>query len=263
MCDDTPISFFAKRVREPNPATVNPRFTNGITIQVLLKDGNKTEAYTEKLSNSMEFVNEHGKHPIISQCLFIPFGIGAVIKQDTFCLQNEFLHNLHHIEIHGLADINLERHLGNDMNDGEGTSNSIRELVLYITDAEGQTLFHSIEHTMKSHTVRAIFTQQNQSECNEILNAYTKRISKILCLINPNEPDNSFDAAPKRMTKQRINLSYTATVVSPSHHPVPHTNTYVDPQNYLGMIDNMSLAIPTPAANKNSSSLAELESSLH
>jgi hypothetical protein len=34
-------------------------------------------------------------------------------------MQNEFLHNVKHVEIHGLSDINIELHLGNDSEDVE------------------------------------------------------------------------------------------------------------------------------------------------
>jgi hypothetical protein len=108
MRDDTPISVFTKRVHEVDAKTDNPKFTNGFAVQVAMKDGKETEAaYTNKLSKAMEFVNEHGNHPILSQCVFIPFGRGAAIDQSTFCsfirMQNEFLHIIRHVEIHGLA----------------------------------------------------------------------------------------------------------------------------------------------------------------
>jgi hypothetical protein len=126
MRDDTPISVFTKCVREVNSKSDNPRFTNGLAIQVAIKDGKETEAYTEKLSKVMEFVNDHGNHPLISQCVFVPFGRGAAIDPPTFCslicMQNEFLHNIQHVEIHGLADIEIHRHLGKDMDDGEDIS---------------------------------------------------------------------------------------------------------------------------------------------
>jgi hypothetical protein len=75
----------------------------------------------------MEFVNEHGNHPIISQCVFVSFGRGAAIDPPTFCslihIQNEFLHNIQHIEIHGLADIYIDRHLVKNMENGQVISN--------------------------------------------------------------------------------------------------------------------------------------------
>jgi hypothetical protein len=64
MRDNTPISVFTKCVREVNAKSDNPRFTNGLAIQVAIKYGKETEAYTEKLSKDMEFVIGHVKHPI-------------------------------------------------------------------------------------------------------------------------------------------------------------------------------------------------------
>jgi hypothetical protein len=66
MRDDTPISILAKRVREVNAKTENPKFTNGLETQVTIKGGKETKAYTDELSKDMEFVNEHGNHPILS-----------------------------------------------------------------------------------------------------------------------------------------------------------------------------------------------------
>jgi hypothetical protein len=125
---------------------------------VAIKDGKETKAYTEKISKAIEFVNEHDNHPLLSQCVFVPFGRGAAIYQDKFCsliiLQNGFLHNIYHIQIHGLAYIDLERHIRNDMEDGEDISNYIREIPLDTTDKEGLGIFHSIKHMMKSDTIR-------------------------------------------------------------------------------------------------------------
>jgi hypothetical protein len=67
MNDNTPISVFSKRVREVNPTNDNPRFTSGLAIQVVIKDGQQTEKYTEKLAKEMEYANEHGNHPVLSQ----------------------------------------------------------------------------------------------------------------------------------------------------------------------------------------------------
>jgi hypothetical protein len=154
MRDDTPISVFTKRAREVNAKSDNPRFTNGLAIQVAIKDGKEMETNMEKLSKAMEFLNEHGNHPILSQCVFIPFGRGAAIDPPTFCslirMQNEFLHNIQHVEIHRLAYIDINIHLGNDMDDGEDISNSIREIFLEASDESGQRIFHSIERTMRS-----------------------------------------------------------------------------------------------------------------
>jgi hypothetical protein len=110
MRDNTPISVFTKRVCEVNAKLENPRFTNGQTIQVAIKDGKESDTYTENISKDMEFVNEHGNHPILSQCVCFPFD-SADIDQDTFCsfirMQHDFLHNIRHIEIHGLASIDI------------------------------------------------------------------------------------------------------------------------------------------------------------
>jgi hypothetical protein len=173
MNDDNPMSVFAKRVREVNPTNDNPRFTNGLAIQVAIKDGKQTEQYTEKLAKAMEYVNEHGNHPVLSQCIFVPFGRGASIDQTKFCslihMQNEFLHNIQHVELHGLADIDNELHLGNDSDDGEDYSSSIRDLLLDKPDINDQRIFHSIERTMKADTTRALFFKQNAILCNSIL----------------------------------------------------------------------------------------------
>ena len=44
-----------------------------------------------------------------------------------------------------------------------------RELLLEETDIDGQRIFHSIERTMKSDTIRALFSKQNDILCNSIL----------------------------------------------------------------------------------------------
>jgi hypothetical protein len=75
---------FTKRVRKINAKSNNPRFTNGLAIQVAIKGGKEMETYTEKLSKAMEFVNEHGNHPILSQCVLVPFGRGAAIDPPNF-----------------------------------------------------------------------------------------------------------------------------------------------------------------------------------
>jgi hypothetical protein len=172
--DDMPISVFIKCVREVNDKSETPRFNNGLAIQVAIKDGKKIESYTEKLSKVIEFLNEHGNHPILSQCVFIPFGRGAAINPPTFCslirIQNELVHNIQHVEMHRLADIDIDRHLGNNIDDGEDISNSIREIFLEASNDSCERLFHLIERTMKSDTTRAVFTKQNQDTCNEILN---------------------------------------------------------------------------------------------
>jgi hypothetical protein len=44
MGDNTPLSVFAKRVRELKAAIDNLLFTNGLAIQVAIKDGKTIEA---------------------------------------------------------------------------------------------------------------------------------------------------------------------------------------------------------------------------
>jgi hypothetical protein len=111
MSDNTSLSVFAKCVRDLKPANENPPFANGLAIQVAIKDGRETEAYTEKLAKTTEYVNEHDNHAVLSQCVFVPFGHGAAVDQNTLCslirMQNEFLHNVKHVEIHGLSDIDI------------------------------------------------------------------------------------------------------------------------------------------------------------
>jgi hypothetical protein len=173
MSDNTPLTVFSKRVRELKPENDNPRFTNALTIQVAIKYGKTTEAYTEKLSNTVEYVNEHGNLPVLSQCVFFLFGRGSAIDQNTFCslipMQNEFLHNIKHVEIHGLSDIDIELHLGINDEDGEDYANSIREIVLKECDIDGQRIFHSIGCTMMIDTFRALFSKHNEILCNSIL----------------------------------------------------------------------------------------------
>jgi hypothetical protein len=173
MSDNTPLTVFFKRVRELKPANNNPRFTNALTIQVAIKYGKTTEAYTEKLAKAMEYVNENGNHPVLSQCIFVPFGRGAAIDQNTFWslirMQNEFLHNIKHVEIHGLSDTAIELHLGINDEDGEDYANSIREILLEECDIDGQRIFHSIERTMKVDTSRALLSKHNEILCNSIL----------------------------------------------------------------------------------------------
>jgi hypothetical protein len=122
---------------------------------------------------AMEFVNEHGNHPILYQCVFFPFGRGAVIDQNTLCslirMQHEFLHNIQHVKIHGLSDIYIEFHLDNDSEDGEDYSNTIMELLLNKLDIHSQRIFHAIERTMKPDTTRALFSKHNEILCNTMI----------------------------------------------------------------------------------------------
>jgi hypothetical protein len=64
--DDTPMSVFAKRVLEIN---LSNYLTNGIAIQVAIKDGKQTKQYTDKLAKAIEYANKRRNHPVISQCV--------------------------------------------------------------------------------------------------------------------------------------------------------------------------------------------------
>jgi hypothetical protein len=173
ISDNTPIAVFSKRVRELKSANDNPRFTNALAIQVAIKDCKNNEAYTEKLAKTMEYLNEHGNHPVLSQCVFVPFGRGAAIHQNTFCnlirMKNEFLHNIKHVEIHRLSDIEIEPHLGINDEDGKYYANSIREILLEECDIDRQRIFHSIERTTKADTSIDLFSKHNDILCNSIL----------------------------------------------------------------------------------------------
>jgi hypothetical protein len=176
-------------------------------------------------------------------------------------MQNNFLRNIQHVEIHGLADIAIDRHLGNDMDDGEDISHSIRGIFIEASDESGQHLFHSIKRTMKSDTTRSIFTKQNQSACIEILNnidtwlsskfsdsqapitfcsrshstvkvftsTIDQRKSQHQVKLNAYaqriakrcKPDESYDTATPSITKCRINVSYAYAVTTPSPTPAP------------------------------------------
>jgi hypothetical protein len=173
MNDNTSLSVFAKRVRELKPANGNPRSTNGLTIQVAIKEVKDVEAYTEKRAKAMDYINDHDNHPVLSQCVFVLFGRGAAIDQNNFHslirMQNEFLHNVKHVKSHGLFDIDTERHRDTDTEDDDEYANTIREALLEECDIDGQRIFHSIERTIKSDTTRAIFSKQNEILCNSIL----------------------------------------------------------------------------------------------
>jgi hypothetical protein len=118
-------------------------------------------------------VNEHGTHPVLSQGVRVPFGRGATVDQNTLCslscMQNEFLHNILHVKIHGLLDIDIELYLGNDSEDGDDYSNIIRELLIDELDTHDQRIFHAIERTMESDTICALFSKHNKILCNTIL----------------------------------------------------------------------------------------------
>jgi hypothetical protein len=90
--------------------------------------------------------------------------------------------------------------------------------------------------------------------------AYAQLIAKHLCSVNPNEPDESFDPAPLRIPKRRINVSYAEVVTTPSPATAPfESNRVVSPPNVDMM--NMPLYIPTHTGGSGSR-LAELKSSL-
>jgi hypothetical protein len=84
-------------------------------------------------------------------------------------MQNEFLHNIKHVEIHGLSDIDIELHLGINDQYGKDYANSIREILLEECDIDGQRIFHSIERTTKADTSRAIFSKHNEILCKSVL----------------------------------------------------------------------------------------------
>jgi hypothetical protein len=90
---------------------------------------------------------------------FVLFGRGADIDKSTFCIlihmQNDVLNNIQYVEIHVLADIDIDRHLGNDIDAGEEISNSIREIFLEADD-NVERLLHSIERTMRSDMTRSL-----------------------------------------------------------------------------------------------------------
>jgi hypothetical protein len=92
-------------------------------------------------------------------------------------MQNEFLHNIQHVEIHRLADIDVELHISNDSNNGEDFSNTIMDLLPEEVDSHGHLVFHAIERTMKPDTTRSLFAKQNDAQCNAIL----KDIDNWLC----------------------------------------------------------------------------------
>jgi hypothetical protein len=83
-------------------------------------------------------------------------------------MQNELLHNVKHVKIDGIYDIDVELHIGTDCDDGEDYPNLIRDILLKECDIDRQCIFHSIERTIKSDTSRAIFSKQNEIMCNSI-----------------------------------------------------------------------------------------------
>jgi hypothetical protein len=219
-------------------------------------------------------------------------------------MQNGFPHNIKHVEIHGLSDIDIELHLGINNEDGEDYANSIREILLEECDIDGQRIFHSIERTLKADTSRAIFSKHNEIMCNSILsdlnnwlsakfvdtnnniafresvsvqvhtstidqrksqtqvtyNAYASRIAKRFCSENPNEASESFDTAPNRTPKWRINLTYADAAATSSHTQEQDTT---HPNADTPIVSPKRTQYTTSVTSSaNSSRLVELESSI-
>jgi hypothetical protein len=84
-------------------------------------------------------------------------------------MQNEFLHNIQHVKIHGLSEIDIELHLGNDCDYREDYSNTIRDIFLEELDIDGHRIFHSIGRTMETNTTRALLSKQNEIVYSTIL----------------------------------------------------------------------------------------------
>jgi hypothetical protein len=63
----------------------------------MTKDSKQMEQFIDKLTKAMEHDNEHGNHPILHSCVFVPFGKSAAIDQSSLLqlililMQNEFL----------------------------------------------------------------------------------------------------------------------------------------------------------------------------
>jgi hypothetical protein len=115
----------------------------------------------------------------------------------------------------------------------------------------------------RAHSSFKVFTStidQRKSQHQVKFNAYSQRIAKLFCSVKPNGHDESFDTAPLRIPKRRINVSYAAEVMTPSPTPAPSDNNHVVSPPNIDMFD-ISLHIPTPTGG-NSSCLAEMESSL-
>jgi hypothetical protein len=170
MSDNTHLSMFAKCVRELNPSTDNPCFSP--TIQVAIKDGKETETYTEKLAKAMGVINEHGNHPVLSQCVFVPFGRGAAIGQNTFCslirMQNDFYTTSNKSQFMDCLTSTLNFTLGMTVTMAMIMQTPL-ENYYWMNYIDGQHIFHSIERTMKADTTRALFPKQNEIICNTIL----------------------------------------------------------------------------------------------
>jgi hypothetical protein len=92
-------------------------------------------------------------------------------------MQNEFLHSIKHVEIHGLSYIDIELHLGIDNDEGEDYTHSIRYILLEECDIDGHHIFHSIERTMIADTSRATLSKHNGILCNSILSDHDNWLS--------------------------------------------------------------------------------------
>jgi hypothetical protein len=114
-----------------------------------------------------------------------------------------------------------------------------------------------------AHPAVKVFTStidQRKSQHQVKFNTYSQRIAKRFCSVNPNEPDESFDTAPLRISKRGINVSYASAVTTPSPIPAPlESNHVISPPNVYMM--DMSLHIPTHTGG-NISRIAEFEPSL-
>jgi hypothetical protein len=112
IAEDTPISIFPKRVREPSNDNTKVHFTNGLAVQVAIADPKKAGEYTNTLSKAMEYFNGNGSHPILSSKVFLPFGKSADIDNKTLRrlirMQNEYICHTKHVELHHLYHIDKE-----------------------------------------------------------------------------------------------------------------------------------------------------------
>jgi hypothetical protein len=90
--------------------------------------------------------------------------------------------------------------------------------------------------------------------------AYASRIAKCFCSENPNKAIESFDTAPNRTPKKRMNLTY-ADVVASAPPMQEQVNTH--PNANTSIVDHPRTQDTTSVlSNGNISWLAELESSI-
>jgi hypothetical protein len=164
MVDNTPISIFPKRVKEPSNDNKNICFTNRLAIQVVTADPKKAGEYTEILSKAMEYFNENGSHPILSSKEFLPLGTFRKLIR----MQNEHIRHTKHVETHHLCHIDKEISRGCDTA-GELISSTVRQMIMDEVDVEGDPILHSIKRTMKEDTNREIFLEPNNDLCMAIL----------------------------------------------------------------------------------------------